>query len=296
MDNLLEEFISYAALERSLSDNTIKAYLNDLRHFVAFLEARDFCNPDLITRDTIMDFLENSRDNGMAAASLARRLVAIKIFFRYLTQERHVQHDITDVMEGPRLWQVLPEMLSVQEIEALLQVYRGKDSLERRNRTILEVFYASGLRVSELAGLRLQNLDFDTGLLRVLGKGSKERIVPMGKPAQRALKGYLENVRPKLDKQGNAAHVFLSVNGHPLTRDRLWEIVKEAARRAGIEKNIYPHMLRHSFASHLLAGGADLRTIQEMLGHADIATTQVYTHVDKNRLAQVHRQFHPRAH
>ncbi len=295
MEHLLEQFAAYAALERGLADNSIRAYFHDLQTFVAFCADRDITDPCCVTRGHIMEFLENARDSGMATTSLARRLVAIKVFFRFLLQEHVIATDITDVMDSPRLWKTLPDMLSVDEVQRLLNAYRGKDTLEQRNRAILELLYASGLRVSELANLRVAGLKFDQGIVRVLGKGDKERIVPIGRPAQRVLRGYLETVRPLLDKTQRAAHVFLSFRGRALTRDRVWAIVKEGARRAGIAKNVYPHILRHSFASHLLAGGADLRVIQEMLGHADIATTQIYTHIDRNRLAEVHRRFHPRA-
>ena len=199
------------------------------------------------------------------------------------------------VLQGPRLGRSLPEMISVEEVGKLLDVWKdAKEPLERRNRTMLELFYASGLRVSELAELRLNGLNFEDGMVRVLGKGSKERVVPMGRPAQEALKSYLKEVRPALDKTGAAPQVFLSKSGRALTRAMVWNIVRLAARLAGITKTVYPHLLRHSFASHLLAGGADLRVIQEMLGHADIGTTQIYTHVEADRLAAVHRQFHPR--
>ena len=295
MENLLAQFTGYIALERGLADNTVQAYLSDLRDFAAFMRKSGRNAPGCVERGDILDFLEQLQKSGLAVASIARRLVAIKVFFRYLLQERLITHDVTDVMEGPRLWRILPEMLSVTEVERLLRAYRGKAVLEQRNRAILETFYASGLRVSELAGLRLGNLKFDRGVIRVLGKGNRERIVPIGRPAQRVLQNYLATVRPVLDKTHSATYVFLSIRGRALRRDRIWRIVKEAARRADIGKNIYPHMLRHSFASHLLAGGADLRVIQEMLGHADIATTQVYTHVARDRLTQVHRQFHPRA-
>jgi len=295
MEALLEQFIGYAALERGLAENSIRSYVHDLRAFIEFMRERGCTEAGAVTRNDIVDFLEHARDAGLAGASIARQLVAIKVFYRYLCRERFIAHDITDVMEGPRLWRVLPDLLGVAEVERLLKVYRGKDKLERRNRAILELLYASGLRVSELAQLRLRNLHLEQGLIRVLGKGDKERVVPVGRPAQRSLNSYLTDTRPRLDKTGAAVHVFLSVNGRALTRDRVWRIVKDAARRAGIRKNVYPHMLRHSFASHLLAGGADLRVIQEMLGHADIATTQIYTHVDRNRLVQVHRRFHPRS-
>ena len=295
MEGLIEQFIGYAALERGLAHSTIEAYLHDLRAFVTFLPERCREDPTAVTRADILDFLEHSQDAGLGAPSIARRLVAVKVFFRYLYQERVVAADVTHVMEGPRLWRVLPGFLSVAEVHRLLKAYRSRDPLEHRNRTIVETLYATDLRVSELAGLRLAGLKLDQEIVRVTGKGDKERIVPVGRPARALLASYLAEARPLLDKQGDATHVFLSVNGRPLTRARIWTIVREAAQRAGLDKKVFPHMLRHSFASHLLAGGADLRVIQEMLGHADISTTQIYTHVDKQRLAQIHRQFHPRA-
>lgn len=295
MRQWIDDFLGFAKLERGLADNSIQAYANDLRHFEEYLCARGKTAPENITRDQIIDFLEDCQANGLAVASIARRLVSIKVFFRYLVGERVLRHDITDVMDSPRVWKVLPGLLSTDEIKRLLNVFKGKNKLEQRNRAIMETFYASGLRVSELAVLRLDGLKLDDGFLRVIGKGNKERIVPIGRPAREVLAGYLRTARPLLDKTEKAVEVFLSVNGRPLTRARIWGIVKEAALRAGIRKNLYPHMLRHSFASHLLAGGADLRVIQEMLGHADIATTQIYTHVDGNRLTEIHRTFHPRA-
>ncbi len=295
MKNLLDQFIAYMLLERGLAENSMKAYMQDISAFITFCQDHDVRDVEEVTRHHILDFLENERERGLEVVTVARRLVAVKMFFRFLLQERVLSQNIADVMEGPRLWRLLPEMLSEQEIEKLLKVYSGKDLLEIRNRTIIELFYASGLRVTEVCELRLGGLHLDRGIVRITGKGNKERIVPMGKPAQRLLQRYLENVRPALDKTGSATHVFLSKNGRSLTRARLWRIIKDAGRRAGIQKNLYPHMLRHSFASHLLAGGADLRVIQEMLGHADIATTQIYTHVDHKRLAETHQKFHPRS-
>ncbi len=293
----IEQFIAYAALERGLADSTIAAYVHDIEALAAFCESAGIPIPARITRDALLDFLEDSQLHGLGPASLARRLVAVKVFFRFLSREKLVERNPAEIMEGPRLWHVLPDLLSVPEIDALLKAFplRAKEPLVRRNRTILETFYATGLRVSELAGLRLDGVRLDEKLVRVVGKGDKERLVPLGGPAVRALRSYRAEVRPVLDRRGGSPYLFLSVRGRRLTRERIWAIVKEAARRAGIHKNVYPHMLRHSFASHLLAGGADLRVIQEMLGHADIATTQVYTHVDRGRLARVHRQFHPRA-
>ncbi len=295
MEYLLEQFIGYSALERGLSDNTITSYVHDLRDFLTFLGEHRITAPDTVTRHHILVFLEHSQEHGLGPASLARRLVAIKVFFRYLLQERLVAHDITDAMEGPRLWKLLPDFLSQQEVSSLLTVFSGREPLTLRNRAIMETLYATGARVSELIGMRLDDVNFDTGMIRVTGKGNKQRLVPFGRPARKSLQRYLEEGRPQLDADGAAVELFLSVTGRRLTRKRIWDVVKEAALRAGIGKNIYPHMLRHSFASHMLVGGADLRVIQEMLGHADIATTQIYTHVDQKHLVQIHRKFHPRA-
>ena len=229
---------------------------------------------------------------------MARRLVSIKVFFRYLFQERLIPADITDVMESPKLWRVLPDFLSPKETEALLNAFptSAKDPLTFRNRVILETMYACGLRVSETADLKLRSINFDDSVMRVLGKGSKERIVPVGHIAVGLLHKYIDTVRPTLAVAGpEEQSLFISNRGHRLDRHRLRAIVKAAALIAGITKNIHPHTLRHSFASHLLENGADLRIIQEMLGHADIATTQIYTHVDQRRLIAVHKKFHPRA-
>jgi len=290
-------FTTYAALERGLADSTIAAYVHDIGALATFCEDAGVMPPTEIDRDTLLDFLEYSQAHGLQPVSLARRLVAIKIFFRFMARERIIVNNPAEVMEGPRLWRVLPDFLSTTEIERLLKAYRprAKDPLEQRNNTIIETFYATGMRVSELADLLLNGIFIEERIVRVIGKGDKERIVPLGEPAARALGRYRSEVRPLLDKSGQSPFFFLSVRGRKLTRDWVWTLVKEAARRAGIEKNVYPHMLRHSFASHLLAGGADLRVIQELLGHADIATTQIYTHVDQGRLARIHRQFHPRA-
>jgi integrase/recombinase XerD len=295
IDSHIEQFIGYLALDRGLAENTVAAYVRDLRALADFLASSEGRNsPAEVRREDVLDFLEHGQESGLQPASLARRLIAIKVFFRFLAAEGCIGEDITEVMEGPRLWQLLPEFLSRKEVGDMLRAWHGRDKLAQRNRAILEVFYATGMRVSELAGFRTDQFRPDEGVVRIVGKGSKERVVPIGRPAQRALATYLEQVRPALDKSGEAVQMFLSFRGRPLTRARIWGIVKETALRAGVAKNVYPHMLRHSFASHLLEGGADLRVIQEMLGHADIATTQVYTHVDQARLVNIHRQFHPR--
>ena len=233
----------------------------------------------------------------MEPTTLSRRLVAIKVFFRYLAQERIIAQDITNVMDSPKLWRILPDFMSAREVEALLNAFSvsAKDPLEFRNRCILELMYACGLRVSETADLKIGDINFDENVVRAFGKGSKERIVPIGRTARELIRRYLENARPMLLRDNSETALFLSNHGRKLDRIRIWEVVKLAAERANIRKNIHPHTLRHSFASHMLENGADLRVIQEMLGHADISTTQIYTHVDQRRLLEVHKKFHPRA-
>ncbi len=296
-DRDLNYFLEYLVAERGLSPNTVAAYEADLRAFILFLEENGTGGFAAADREIILDFLGCQRDAGMETATLARRLVSIKMLFRHLADEKRIPEDVTAVMDSPRLWRLLPDFLSETEVEAFLKAFSGSsaDPLECRNRTILELLYASGLRVSELAGLSLTAVDFDGELLRVVGKGAKTRIVPAGRIALRQLRRYIEEARPSLvEKQPRSPYVFVSRNGRKLNREWIWKLVKEAALRAGIAKNIHPHTLRHSFASHLLAHGADLRVIQEMLGHADISTTEIYTHVDKSRLAALHHRFHPR--
>ncbi len=297
LSDSLRDFLGHIRLERGLSELTALAYKSDLELFLGYLDNElklsDFSE---VVRDDILDFLEMGQADGLSSSTLARRLVSIKVFFRFLAFEKVIPHDITEIMDGPRLWQVLPDFLGVSEVDSLLAAYSGKhELLAIRNCAILEVLYASGLRASELTSLRLDKVDFNEGYLRVLGKRDKERVVPFGQEASQAMLRYLREVRPKHDKSGVALEFFLSVNGRPLTRERIWMIVQEAARLAGIEKRIYPHLLRHSFATHLLNNGADLRVIQEMLGHASVETTQIYTHTDVNRMAQAHKQFHPRS-
>ena len=297
MEKLLQHFCGYLTMERGLSKNSIAAYKCDLQDFIAFLGREGKKDFKEVTRDDIIDFLGEHKENGMEPTSLARRLVAIKVFFRYLYQEKFIPEEITSVMDSPKLWRILPEFMSSREVEALMNVYavNAKDFLAIRNRAILEVMYACGLRVSEVASLKVSSIHFDDAVIRVLGKGSKERIVPIGHLAIQALKRYLTKSRPYLLRSPDESTLFISNRGRVLDRERIWAIIKEAARLAGINKNIHPHTLRHSFASHLLENGADLRVIQEMLGHADIATTQIYTHVDQRQLLAVHRKFHPRA-
>lgn len=295
MHVLVEQFLDYLSLERGLSDNTRQAYSLDLRDFCAFLEEHRLASFNEVRRKHVLDFLMAERARGLSVNSVSRRLVAIKVFFAYLAREGLLAGNVTEVMESPRLWRILPGVLSVREVERLLNVASGADRLALRDRALLELLYATGLRVSELADLTLEDLHFEEGYLRCTGKGSKTRIVPFGGQAGGRLTRYLKESRPSLAREEGAREVFLTYRGKRFSRKGIWKLIKTYAQRAGISKPVSPHTLRHSFASHLLANGAPLRVIQEMLGHADIATTQVYTHVDQGRLRAVHARYHPRA-
>jgi integrase/recombinase XerD len=295
MDVLRDQFLDYLSLERGLSANTRAAYADDLTRFLDFLRGRSLRSLSAVTRKHILDFLMAEKARGQASRSLARRLVAIKVFLRYLHQEGLLDANAAEDMESPRLWKVLPDTLTLKEVDALLNAPGKTNRYAERDRAILETLYGTGLRVSELAGLNLADIRFDDGYLRCLGKGNKERVVPLGRSAQDRIIKYRDAVRPRLDRSGDGKPLFLTVRGRRFSRKSLWKMIKQYARQAGIAKNIKPHTLRHSFATHLLANGAPLRVIQEMLGHADIATTQVYTHVDSSRLKGVHAKFHPRA-
>ena len=294
----IDLFIRHIVVERGLARRTAQAYRSDLLRAAENFAQRGFSDWGELKRDDLLDFLEERRVEGMQSTTVARNLIALKMLFRYLADEELVPADVTAVMDGPKLWRVLPDFLTESEVDRLLAAFPSggdADALDLRNRTILELLYSSGLRVSEAAELPLTAVDFESGLVRVRGKGGKERIVPVGAPGLRLLRRYLDVARPELAAAvPRSPYVFLSNHGKKLDRERIWQVVKLAAERAGIAKNIHPHSLRHSFASHLLAHGADLRVIQEMLGHADIATTEIYTHVESDRLLAIHRKFHPR--
>jgi integrase/recombinase XerD len=243
----------------------------------------------------ISEYLAERKRSGLSAASIKLIVVALKIFFRFLAAKSEVARDPAEALALPRIERYLPETLNELQVERLIEEIDTKVPLGLRDRAMLELLYASGLRISELANSRLENFDAEERILRVTGKGNKTRLVPVGRKASEALAVYLSMERPKLTKRHTSSEIFLSERGRKLSTARIWQIVKKIGRHSGLEKNIYPHLLRHSFATHLLGNGADLRIIQEMLGHADISTTQVYTHVDQQRLKAVHRQFHPRA-
>lgn len=296
MDELIRLFLDSMLIERGLSPRTGEAYANDLRAFADFLPPADRSDLSRISRTRLIDFLMAGRKQGLQPATLARRLVSIKMFFRFLNQEGLLQTDLTDSMDSPSLWRHLPEILSPQDVDRLLKAPSPKTDLGRRDRAILDMMYACGLRVSELVTLTLDNLHFEEGYIRVTGKGRKQRLVPVARATARQITAYLDTVRPVFQSLAPAVpEVFLSVNGRPLTRARIWQMIRAYARELNLPGTPHPHSLRHSFASHLLSAGAPLRAIQEMLGHADISTTQIYTHVDPQRLRQVHQAFHPRA-
>ncbi len=295
MNAFLESFLDYISLERGLSINTRKAYADDIGQFLSYLDQKGVTSLNQVSRKQVLDHLMAMKARGMSTNSISRHLVSIKVFFRYLQQEGLLDKNVTDTMDSPKLWKILPDTLSEKEVELLLAAPDERKPLGIRDRAILELFYASGLRVSELANLQLSSLRLDDGYLRVIGKGRKERVIPVAKDSADILRRYLEEVRPLLCDNPHLQNVFVSKRETALCRQRLWQIIKQHAKNAGIMKNVTPHTLRHSFASHLLQNGAPLRVIQEMLGHADIATTQIYTHVDPNRLKSIHQQFHPRA-
>jgi integrase/recombinase XerD len=295
MDVLIGQFLDHAILERGLSENTRDAYGADLASFSGFLGSRKLRSFNEVTRKHILDYLMGEKARGLSVNSISRRLVAIKVFFTFLQHEGLLDNNVTEAMDSPKLWKVLPGVLSTREVQRLLDAPTGDDRMALRDRALLELMYATGLRVSEAAELKLPDIHFDSGYIRCMGKGRKVRVIPFGDVSRGHVDRYLSEGRSQFLKGRSVPQVFLTYRGTPFTRKGIWKLIKDYARVAGIEKPVSPHTLRHSFASHLLANGAPLRVIQEMLGHADIATTQVYTHVDEGRLRQVHAQYHPRA-
>lgn len=290
----IDDYIAFLALERGLSEHTRAGYQVDLDQAATFLARRGAADWRSVGRTVVEDWIQSLGGDDYTVASLARKLSALRGLARHLVREHRRPDDFTALLAGPKLGRKVPGTLTPEEVARLLAAPTGDDPYAVRDRAILEFLYASGLRVSELAGLRLQQLDLETGFVRVFGKGSKERIVPIGGPACEALRAYLASARPRFVKTRTGSHVFLSERGGPLSRVTLWLLVQTQARRAGIRKRVKPHLLRHSFATHLLSGGADLRAIQEMLGHAKLGTTQIYTSVDARRVATQHDRYHPR--
>ena len=295
MKTLIDQFLDYVTLEQGLSPNTREAYQRDLVRFAGFCAERGKTSPGKITRRNILDYLMSERDRGLSVNSVSRNWVAIKVFFSYLQREGLLDKNVTDAMDSPRLWRILPATLSTREVDRLLASSIGNDRRALRDRALLELMYATGMRVSEAATLTLDDLHLDSDYLRCMGKGGKVRVIPFGQTAGDRLKRYLSEARPEFVNDKTGREVFLTYRGKGFSRKGIWKLIKQQAVRAGITKPVSPHTMRHSFASHLLANGAPLRVIQEMLGHADIATTQIYTHIDQGRLRSVHAQYHPRA-
>jgi len=291
-DLLADQFIYHLRVERGLSDNTIVSYSRDLMKFLQFLENRKL-SPLQVTQDHLMDYMSRL-ETVLSVRSIARNLSALKMFFRFLVSEGKIESSPARLLGAPKLPLRLPGVLTRPEVEQLLSQPDISNPLGQRDRAMLELLYATGLRVSELVGLKTSNINLEAGYVRMVGKGSKERMVPVGEKALEALKHYLLDGRGVLLKNRNSLSLFLNVMGRPLTRQGFWKIIKRYGIKAGIKKQITPHSLRHSFASHLLEGGADLRSVQVMLGHADISTTQIYTHVTRERLKTIHEKYHPR--
>ena len=290
----LRYFLDYCAAECGLSPNTLAAYQSDLTDFLTQLALTDAAALQGLKATGLVDYVEVCRRRGMAPNTVWRRLVAVRMFYRFLLLEGYVENDIAEAFQTPRLWKKIPSVLSVEQVGQLLAAPSGDSPVALRDRAVLEVLYATGARASEVCTLDMESVNFEYSFVRCYGKRMKERLVPMGSRARDALRDYLERGRPLLAKGGGEKALFLSRAGRRMTRQMLWRLVGKYARAAGIGVHVHPHMLRHSFATHLLGGGADLRAVQMMLGHADISTTEIYSHVDRTRLLQVHKRFHPR--
>ena len=291
----LERFQDFLALEQGASPRTHEAYGRDVQRFATYTVARGAAGPTDADARMLREYVYHLKDLGLAPASIRRNVSAVRSYFRFLLGEGHVVRDPSERLETPKRWRTLPEVLTVADIERLLAAPTLDEPLAFRDRALLELAYGAGLRVSEWITLGVRDLLLEDSLVRVFGKGSKERLVPIGRTAVGAIAVYLRELRPRLERGKVKGVLFLNARGTPMTRMGAWKILRKYVERAGLEKRVTPHTLRHSFATHLLEGGADLRAVQEMLGHADISTTQIYTHVDREYLRSVHRQYHPRA-
>lgn len=291
MNDFLLLYLDYLAVEKGLAKNSLAAYRTDLRRFAKWLDERPL---DSVQRQDIVRYFQSLRSAGISARSVARSLAALRGLFRFLVRERHLKHDPTENVENPKLWTNLPKSLQPSEVEALLAAPDRTTPEGLRDGAMLELLYATGLRVSELIRVKVEDLVLDAGFLRTFGKGSKERIVPFGDSARDAITAYSERGRLHFNRR-NDPHLFLTNRSRPMSRQTFWMKIVKYARQAGIRAHISPHVLRHSFATHLLENGADLRSVQMMLGHSDISTTQIYTHVSRARLQKLYDQFHPRA-
>lgn len=294
MESHIDRFLEHLVIERGLAQNSLEAYRRDLARYATYLKGRPN-QATALDRVEVPRYLLVLREAGLSPRSVSRHLSAIRQFHRFLVREGHATEDPTAHLESPRPWRRLPTVLSSEEVDRLLAPREATSPQALRDQAMLEVIYASGLRVSELVGLRLADLDLTVGVVRVLGKGDKERLVPVGDVAVASLRAYLTHGRPRLEKRRASPHLFIGRHGHGLTRQMFWQLLKRYVGAAGIMKRVTPHTLRHSFATHLLERGADLRSVQMMLGHADIGTTQIYTHLSRAHLKAIYDKHHPRA-
>ncbi|WP_368251519.1 site-specific tyrosine recombinase XerD [Enterococcus sp. 2201sp1_2201st1_B8_2201SCRN_220225] len=296
MEEVIIDYLHYLLIERGLSQNTRQSYRRDLMQYLEYLNKKQITSWQDVDRFLVLGFLQELQQAGKSTATVTRMISSLRRFHQYLRQERYTDHDPMQHIETPKKQQKLPDTLSLVEVEALIETPDTKEPLGLRNRAILEVMYATGLRVSELIGLKLNDLHLTIGLLQATGKGDKERIVPLGDYAIEWVTRYLDEARPTLTQHHpEEDHLFVNHHGTGLSRQGIWKNLKEIVREAGIHKTVTPHTLRHSFATHLLENGADLRTVQELLGHADISTTQIYTHITKKRMTDVYKEYFPRA-
>jgi len=295
MREFIDEYLAMLKLEKNLSDNSVSSYKSDLMRLLSFLEENKIKDYNEVDHNIISKFLQFLKKNGLTGSSASRYLSSLRGFFSYLYSNHYIEKDPTERVSSAKITRKLPEVLSYDEVEKILEQPDTDDKLGRRDKAILELFYSSGLRVSELVELKIYDLFLDDEVIRVLGKGSKQRIVPIGSSAIKWLNEYMIKSRPLLEKKAKSKnYIFLNSRGTKLSRMGIWKFVDRYSKEAGIEKEVHPHTFRHSFATHLLEGGADLRSVQEMLGHSDISTTQIYTHIDREYIKQVHRDFHPR--
>ncbi|MGB2661663.1 MAG: site-specific tyrosine recombinase XerD [Candidatus Omnitrophota bacterium] len=294
MEEYIDQFIDFMEVERGVSPNTIQSYRRDIKKFINYIRKikKDISD---VSRDDVTGFMKDLKQKGLSAGTIARNLASLKTFWKFLVMEHIVPENIAAVIETPKTWKTIPDVLNRQEVEKLLDAPPRKGAAGIRDRAILELMYATGLRVSEVKDLRKTNVNLEAGFVKCSGKGGKERIVPLGSVAKKAIEKYLESARQKLSKRTGDEHLFLSKLGKSLSRQSIWKMIRKYSKETGIKKHITPHTLRHSFATHLLEGGAELRGVQEMLGHADISTTQIYTHINKDKLRKVHDKYHPRA-
>lgn len=295
IDSVIDEYLSYIKAERQLSGNTLEAYARDLRKFAQFLDGRGVKTVDAVSQGDVAEFMVTLHEDGLSSRSVARHLVSLRNWTKFMMRERHIQEDPVAPITSPKLWRKLPEFLTHEDVDRLLAAPSQETQQGLRDAAMLELLYSTGLRISELIQLQLADINLNLGYVRTHGKGSKERLIPMGRPAQALLQRYLSESRPQYTRGIPSDFIFLSREGEPMTRQAFWKIIKKYAITAGIRANITPHKLRHSFATHLLERGANLRAVQLMLGHADISTTQIYTHVTTERLKEIHDDFHPRS-